>query len=98
MSESAAVPALRPPRAPRYRWSQPVQAMADLHNDGSHPDAAPDALLVAQGAIGEVVRIGHHAEADMPIYLVDFGTRVVGCAEDELGPVAAQHAEIAGSR
>ncbi len=78
-----------PPRAPRYHWGQPVVALVDLHNDGSHPDAAPDALLVARGAIGEIMRIGHHTDADMPVYVVDFGTRVVGCTEDELSPKAA---------
>lgn len=98
MSESAVAALARMPRQPRYRWGQPVQATADLRNDGTHPEAAPEALLVAQGAVGEVVRIGHHTEADMPVYLVDFGTRVVGCAEDELEPAAAPRADIAENR
>ena len=85
MSESPVPPIPRMPREPRYGWGQSVQALVDLHNDGSHPEVAGDALLVACGSLGEIVRVGHHTESDMPIYVVDFGTQVVGCTEDELG-------------
>lgn len=84
--ESTAPPIPRMPREPRYGWGQTVQAIVDLHNDGSHPEAGEDALLVACGSLGEIVRVGRHTEFDMPIYVVDFGTQVVGCTEDELSP------------
>lgn len=76
------------PRQPQYPWGLQVQALVDLHNDGSYPKADDGAMLVAAGAVGEIVRIGHHAEADMPIYVVDFGEHVLGCTEDELAPAA----------
>ena len=73
------------PRAPIYRWGQKVCAVADLYNDGSYPDRAPDALLVAAGSEGEIVQVGHHEEANLPIYLVEFPNGcVVGCFEEEL--------------
>lgn len=79
------------PRQPRFQWGQPVCAAADLCNDGSHPDAAADALLVPQGARGEIVQVGHHIELNLPVYLVEFqctdGPCVVGCLEDDLQPV-----------
>lgn len=84
-----------PPRQPQYPWGLQVQALVDLRNDGSYPKADAGALLVATGAVGEIVRIGHHAEANMPIYVVDFGQHVLGCTEDELAPagVSAPAAE-----
>jgi len=33
-----------------------------------------------------VVQVGHHAEADLPVYMVDFGVAVLGCLEEELLP------------
>lgn len=77
------------PRAPKYRWGQRVAAAVDLCNDGSYPDEPPAALLVARGGVGEILRIGRHVEADLPVYLVEFGARVVGCLEDELAPVVS---------
>jgi nitrogen fixation protein NifZ len=74
------------PRPPRYEWGQAVIAAVDLYNDGSHPDAAEDALLVAAGGPGEIVQIGHHAEANVPVYMVDFGVAVIGCLEEEIAP------------
>ena len=74
-----------PPREPLYQWGQKVRAMADLVNDGSFPDHPADALLVAAGAVGEVVNVGHHGESNTPVYLVEFSERlVVGCFEEEL--------------
>jgi len=74
-------------REPKFRWGQPVVAVADLVNDGSHPDAATDALLVAAGTRGEVVQTGMHEESNTPVYIVEFpGGRVVGCLEEELEP------------
>jgi len=72
------------PRAPRYQWGQAVRATVDLYNDGSLPDAAEDQLLIAAGGPGEIVQIGHHTEANLPLYMVDFGLCVLGCLEDEL--------------
>lgn len=74
------------PREPKYRWGQNVVAADDLYNDGSLPDAPEDALLVAAGGPGEIVQVGHHAEANLPVYMVDFGVVVLGCLEEELRP------------
>lgn len=74
-------------REPKYRWGQTVVAAIDLYNDGSLPDApAQDILLVVAGGPGEIVRVGHHGEANVPVYLVDFGTVVLGCLEEEIVP------------
>ena len=74
-------------REPKYQWGQPVIAAADLVNDGSHPDAAEDALLVASGTRGEVVQCGVHEESNTPLYIVEFpGGRIIGCLEEELQP------------
>jgi len=72
------------PRAPRYQWGQAVRAAVDLYNDGSLPGAEEDQLLIAAGGPGEIVQIGHHQEANVPLYMVDFGLCVLGCLEDEL--------------
>jgi len=77
------------PRQPLFREGQDVLAATDLYNDGSHPDAEDDQLLVAAGGPGEVVQVGHHAEANLPLYMVDFGVCVLGCLEEELVPVRA---------
>jgi nitrogen fixation protein NifZ len=77
-------------REPKYQWGQQVTAATDLFNDGSHPEVPEDELIVAAGALGEVVQIGHHEEANVPVYIVEFGAgdgkvgRVVGCLEEEL--------------
>ena len=76
------------PRLPRYQWGQRVKALIDLFNDGSFPDAAADARLVGVGDTGEIVQVGTQTEANLPIYLVEFGERlVVGCLEEEIAPV-----------
>lgn len=55
------------------------------HQDESVATAPPDGILVGAGAIGEIVRVAMHTEASVPIYLVDFGERlVVGCLEEEI--------------
>lgn len=72
------------PRAPRLRWGQSVVAVEPLYNDGSVPDMPEDALIVAAGGPGEIVQVGHHADAHVPVYLVDFGVAVIGCLEDEI--------------
>jgi hypothetical protein len=51
------------PQAARYQWGQSVCAAVDLYNDGSLPDAPEDALLVVAGGPGEIVQVGHHADA-----------------------------------
>jgi nitrogen fixation protein NifZ len=76
------------PRLPRYQWGQRVKALNDLHNDGSFPGAPLEALLVSVGDAGEIVQVGTHTEANMPVYLVEFGDQlVVGCLEDEIMPL-----------
>jgi nitrogen fixation protein NifZ len=76
------------PRNPRYQWGQRVKALIDLYNDGSFPDAAADARLVGVGDTGEIVQVGTQTEVNLPIYLVEFGERlVVGCLEEEISPL-----------
>lgn len=75
-------------REPKYQWGQPVTAAVDLYNDGSLPEAPEDVLLVVAGGPGEIVQIGRHEEANVPVYLVDFGTVVLGCMEEEIAPMA----------
>ena len=76
------------PRLPKYQWGQRVKALIDLHNDGSFPDAPPAALLVKIGDSGEIVRVGTHTDSNTPIYLVEFGERLVlGCLEEEISPL-----------
>jgi nitrogen fixation protein NifZ len=72
------------PRAPRYQWGQSVRATIDLYNDGSLPEVEEDRLLIVAGGPGEIVQVGHHTEANLPMYLVDFGLCVLGCREDEI--------------
>jgi nitrogen fixation protein NifZ len=76
------------PRLPKYQWGQRVKALIDLVNDGSFPDTPADAMLVAVGDTGEIVQVGTQTEANLPIYLVEFGERlVVGCLEEEISPL-----------
>ena len=72
------------PRPPKYEWGQEVRAAVDLYNDGSLPDIEEDRLLIAAGGPGEIVQVGHHAEANVPVYMVDFGVAVIGCLEEEI--------------
>lgn len=75
------------PRLPKYEWGQHVQAVEDLLNDGSFPGAEEGALLVPAGGVGEIVQVGHHTEANVPIYLVEFQAGcVLGCLEEEITP------------
>lgn len=72
-------------RQPIYQWGQHVRAVADLVNDGSYPDMEAGALLAAAGTPGEIVNVGHHADSNTPVYLVEFeGQKVIGCFEEEL--------------
>ncbi|MBK8763350.1 MAG: nitrogen fixation protein NifZ [Burkholderiaceae bacterium] len=85
------------PRAPKYQWGQNVVAAVDLYNDGTMPEVSEDLLLIAAGGPGEIVQIGHHTDANLPLYLVDFGLCVLGCLEEELAlagtlPTPAVHA------
>lgn len=76
------------PRLPKYQWGQRVKTLIDLNNDGTFPDAPADALLVGVGDTGEIVQVGVHTEANIPIYLVEFGEKlVVGCLEEEIVPL-----------
>jgi nitrogen fixation protein NifZ len=74
-------------REPKFQWGQQVVALIDLVNDGSYPDAAQDALLVASGTQGEVVQTGMHEESNTPVYIVEFtNSKVIGCLEAEIAP------------
>lgn len=76
------------PRIPKYQWGQRVKALIDLFNDGSFPGKPVDAMLVGVGDTGEIVQVGTQTEANLPIYLVEFGERlVVGCLEEEISPL-----------
>jgi nitrogen fixation protein NifZ len=76
------------PRVPKHQWGQRVRAAVDLYNDGSFPSADEGALLVNTGAAGEIVQVGTHTESNTPIYLVEFGEKlVIGCLEEEIVPV-----------
>lgn len=76
------------PRMPKYQWGQRVKTLVDLVNDGSYPNEQPEALLVANGGLGEIVQVGSHADTNTPIYLVEFPDgRVVGCLEEEIAPL-----------
>lgn len=87
------------PRLPKYEWGQQVIAAVDLYNDGSFPDAEEDTLLIAAGGPGEIVQVGHHAESNVPVYMVDFGLAVLGCLEEELAlaGVTTAAAQVAGA-
>jgi nitrogen fixation protein NifZ len=78
------------PRTAQYPWGLRVIALDDLFNDGSHPGQPEGALLAPQGAVGEIVNIGHSTETNEPVYLVEFGPElgrcVVGCLEEEIAP------------
>ena len=74
------------PRKAKYTEGQFVIAAVDLYNDGSHPDVPEDQLLIVAGGPGEIVQVGHHAEANTPIYMVDYGLAVIGCLEEEIAP------------
>lgn len=71
-------------RQAKYREGQFVIAAVELYNDGSHPDAPEDQLLAVPGCSGEIVQVGHHADANVPVYMVDFGLAVIGCLEEEI--------------
>lgn len=79
---------------PRYDWGLKVTAVEHIYNDdGTFPDVEEDALIVAAGSIGEIVRVGLHEESNVPVYLVDFGIRVVGLSEDEIAPYLPAESE-----
>lgn len=76
------------PREPKFQWGMRVRCLTDLVNDGSFPDAPEDAVLAAEGALGEIVQVGAHVESNTPVYMVEFEQKyVVGCLEEEIEPV-----------
>jgi len=77
-----------PATPPKFHWGQPVAAAVDLFNDGSFPGAAEESLLVVAGTAGAVVQTGVHTESGTNVYMVEFGTHVVGCLEDKIVPLA----------
>ena len=82
-------------RQPRFEWGQAVTAAVDLYNDGSHPEAPEDQLLVVAGGPGEIVQVGHHADANVPVYMVDYGVAVIGCLEEEIAAERALPGSVA---
>lgn len=97
-AEAQARPMMFEPRAPKYREGQEVRATVDLYNDGSHPDAEEDQLLIVAGGPGEIVQVGHVKEANAPLYMVDFGLSVLGCLEEEIELLAEGAAAPAPER
>ncbi|WP_158046217.1 nitrogen fixation protein NifZ [Skermanella pratensis] len=87
-----------PPREPKYEWGIAVKALADLLNDGSHPDSPAGSLLVVKDTVGEIIRVGYAPEANnLPVYLVEFpGGKLVGCLEEEIAPVLGARAMVPG--
>ena len=78
-------------RSPQYDWGLRVLAGDDIYNDGTYPEVAEGALLVAKDSPGEIVRVGHLEEINAPLYLVEFANgMVVGCLEEEILPVEGQ--------
>ncbi|MBU2719937.1 MULTISPECIES: nitrogen fixation protein NifZ [Acidithiobacillus] len=74
-------------RPPRFDWGLSVLARDDILNDGTYPGEAEQAVLVPKDSPGEIVRVGHHEESNMPLYLVEFANgKVVGCLEEEIVP------------
>jgi nitrogen fixation protein NifZ len=74
-----------PIRTGRSRRRRRAQAVAHSTKDASYPERPIEALLVREGDAGEVVQVGRHSDTDTPVYLVEFGERlVVGCFEEEL--------------
>ncbi|MDI3565600.1 nitrogen fixation protein NifZ [Bradyrhizobium sp. Arg816] len=73
------------PGFPKYRRGQRVKTAVDLINDDSFPDTEPEGVLLAAGATGEITNVAIHTEANVPIYIVDFGKQLlIGCLEDEI--------------
>lgn len=96
MTTPQALPGLDARQA-KYREGDVVIAVVDLYNDGSHPDAAADQLLAVPGCSGEIVQVGHHGEANLPVYMVDFGHAVIGCMEEEIAPEGSDPALLPAS-
>ncbi|RXG95180.1 nitrogen fixation protein NifZ [Bradyrhizobium zhanjiangense] len=73
------------PGFPKYRRGQRVKAAVDLINDHSYPNTEPEGVLLAAGATGEIINVAIHTEANVPIYIVDFGEQMlIGCLEEEI--------------
>lgn len=77
-------------REPKFQWGQEVLAATDLYNDGSLAGVPQDGLLVVAGGPGEIVQVGYHSEANLPVYMVDFGVAVLGCLEEEIALAPAR--------
>ena len=73
------------PKMPECQWGQFVKAAANLYNDGTVPDALPDALLIPSDTPGEIVNVGVVEASGEPLYLVEFtGGHVIGVFENEI--------------
>lgn len=84
-------------REPKFEWGMRVTALEDLVNDGSHPGVPEGAVIVPKGTVGEIQRIGHHEEANVPIYLVEFsGEALVGVLEEEISPIIGEREKKPG--
>lgn len=83
---------------PRYEMGDLVYAAADLYNDPAEdtgasaiPGIAAGELLVAAGARGVVVNVGHaEAQPEADIYLVRFELDADGVLSDPFGCLAEE--------
>ncbi|WP_036043259.1 nitrogen fixation protein NifZ, partial [Bradyrhizobium yuanmingense] len=54
-------------------------------SSSSFPNAEPEGVLLAAGATGEIIKVAIHTEANVPVYIVDFGEALlIGCLEEEI--------------
>ena len=81
--------AMQAPVAPLYSWGMRVVALDDLCNDGSYAGQPDSAVLVERGSVGDIVNIGHATDLNEAVYLVEFGSMVLGCFEEEIAPAPA---------
>lgn len=73
-----------------YEVGDLVVLSRDLRNDGSHSGLARGEVMLAKGAVGEVIEVGLHLNRTL-IYRTHFGSAglTIGCRDDELAPATA---------
>ena len=73
------------PKKAKFEWGQRVMSAIEIFNDGTHPEAAKDSLLVPRGTSGEIVNVGAIESTGDPVYIIEFANRqLVGVFEDEI--------------
>ncbi|WFU71580.1 nitrogen fixation protein NifZ [Bradyrhizobium sp. CB2312] len=65
---------------PKYWRGERAKTAVDLVNDHSFPDTEPEGVLLAAGVSGEIINVAINTEANVPIYVVEFGKQLlIGC-------------------